>query len=167
MRLLEEKIQALEGQVNPDRNTIAQLKQAAAKERTLADKERVANETRERQGARSADESVSTIRTERETRQAERQREEQALRESKEEPVQKNLFGDKDLESIATVRATPENFQRLLDSDAVQKLRAKLDSLEKPTPVVSKATAIKGKQQKAAPGTQQLRLTAWPARPER
>jgi hypothetical protein len=144
LRLLEEKITALKGQVNPDRDVIAQLEKAVATERTLADKERVANETRERQGARSADESISTIRTERETRQAERQKEEQALRESKEEPLQKSLFGDKELEPIATVRATPENFQRLLNSNVVQKFKAKAAAMARPMSAMTAARKAKG-----------------------
>ena len=44
---------------------------------------------------------------------------------------QRELFGEKDLEPIATVRATPQNFMRFLDSAEVYKLRQKLGLLEK------------------------------------
>ena len=46
-------------------------------------------------------------------------------------PEQRELFGEKDLEPIATVRATPQNFMRFLDSAEVYKLRQKLGLLEK------------------------------------
>ena len=133
LRALEDKIQSLEGQVNPDKNIIAQLKQAAAKERVLADKERAASETRERQGSKSADESVSTVRTERETQQAERQKEDQAARELKQQQDQLDLFKPSSLKPIATTRATPQNFLRFLRSFVVYKMQDAIAALEKIT----------------------------------
>lgn len=40
-------------------------------------------------------------------------------------PDQRNLFGDKDLEPVATYRATPENFQRMLQSRDVKRAQAR------------------------------------------
>ena len=150
LRRAEQTLDALEGQVNPDRQMIARLKAAIAKERVLADKERAVNETRERQGSRSADESVSTIRTERETQQAERQKEDQAARELKQQQDQLDLFKAKDLEPSATTRATPENFMRLLRSGVVQELRSKLADIETIVPKVSKKEVAKAQQEKSA-----------------
>ena len=126
LRGLEEKIHALEGQVNPDRKIIAQLKQAAAKERVLADKERAASDVGERRGTKSADENVSTIRTERETQQAQMQLEEQQALGGK-PPIQKTLFGDKEL---GLFRATTNNFMRMLRSASVQNIRAKFKAVD-------------------------------------
>jgi hypothetical protein len=42
---------------------------------------------------------------------------------------QRELFGEKELEPIATVRATPTNFQKFLGSASVQRLRAKIKAL--------------------------------------
>ena len=133
LQLLEQKLVALQKQVNPDARLIAQIKNAIPKERELAAKERARNEATERRNLKSADESISTLRTERETSQAERQKEEQALRESKQEPVQKDLFGEKEIEQVATTRASTDNFIKLLNSNSVAKLRAqaqKLDGVE-------------------------------------
>jgi hypothetical protein len=127
LRALEDKIQALEGQVNPDRQIIAQLKQAAAKERVLADKERAASETRERRGSKSADESVSTVRTERETQQAERQKEDQAARNARQDQL--DLFKARDLEPTGFIRATVNRFLRFLKSGFVSNLRSKLSPI--------------------------------------
>jgi hypothetical protein len=44
---------------------------------------------------------------------------------------QQQLFSAKDLEPIATTRATPENFMRYLRSDAVQKLRTDIADVNK------------------------------------
>lgn len=46
-------------------------------------------------------------------------------------PAQRELFDEKDLEPLATVRATPQNFMRFLGSVEVYKLREKLGLLEK------------------------------------
>ena len=46
-------------------------------------------------------------------------------------PDQKDLFDTKDLEPLATTRATPQNFMRFLGSVEVYKLREKLGLLEK------------------------------------
>lgn len=148
LQLLEQKLVALQKQVNPDARLIAQIKNAIPKERELAAKERARNEATERRNLKSADESVSTLRTERETKQAERQKEEQTLRESKQEPIQKDLFGEKDLEPVATTRATPENFQRMLtsrDADRARKREAKQQAVEKTKAV---AEAKKSEEQK-------------------
>jgi hypothetical protein len=142
LRGLEEKIQALEGQINPDKNIIAQLKQAAAKERVLADKERVASEARERRGSKSADESVSTIRTERETQQAERQKEDQASREAKQPQDQLDLFKSGSLKPTATKRATPANFMRLLRSFNVYAKQDRLAEREKKAAAKNKSAKV-------------------------
>jgi hypothetical protein len=46
-------------------------------------------------------------------------------------PAQRELFDEKDLEPLATIRATPQNFMRFLGSVEVFKLREKLNLLEK------------------------------------
>ena len=65
-------------------------------------------------------------------------------------PDQRNLFGEKDLEPIATTRATPENFMRLLRSGVVQELRSKLADIETIVPKVSKKEIAKAQQEKTA-----------------
>jgi len=149
LRGLEEKIQALEGQINPDKNIIAQLKQAAAKERVLADKERVASETRERRGSKSVDESVSTIRTERETQQAERQKEDQASREAKQPQDQLDLFKPGSLEPTATKRSTPANFMRLLRSFNVYAKQDRLAERKKKAAAKNKAPIVEETKERA------------------
>jgi len=44
-------------------------------------------------------------------------------------PDQRELFGEKELEPVATVRATPENFRKFLGSATVFKLKQKLKAL--------------------------------------
>lgn len=44
-------------------------------------------------------------------------------------PDQRELFGEKELEPVATVRATPENFRKFLGSASVFKLKEKLKAL--------------------------------------
>ncbi len=46
-------------------------------------------------------------------------------------PAQRELFDEKDLEPLATIRATPQNFMRFLGSVEVYKMREKLGLLEK------------------------------------
>lgn len=141
--LLEQKLEALQKQVNPDARLIAQIKEALPKERELAAKERVVSEARERRGLKPADEGVSTIRTERERLQDER-----AAEATRAVGIQKSLFGEKELEPVATTRATPENFQRMLTSreaDRARKREAKQQAIEKTTAV---AEAKKTEEQK-------------------
>jgi hypothetical protein len=57
---------------------------------------------------------------------------------------QLGLFTPKELKPIATVRATPENFQRLLRSGAVQKLKAEAEALARPMAAVTAARKATG-----------------------
>ena len=73
-----------------------------------------------------------------EARKTERVAEEEQERVAKERMVadvgnveQRNLFGEKDLEPIATTRASAENFMKLLRSGTVSNMRAKIASIEK------------------------------------
>lgn len=73
-----------------------------------------------------------------EARKTERLAEEEKERVAKERMVanvgnveQRNLFGEKDLEPIATTRASAENFMKLLRSGTVSNMRAKIASIEK------------------------------------
>jgi hypothetical protein len=87
-----------------------------------------------------------------EARKAERLAEEKAEAERVERsgvnPDQKSWFGEKELEPVATTRATPENFQRMLTSreaDRARKREAKQQAIEKTT---AAAEAKKTEEQK-------------------
>lgn len=65
-------------------------------------------------------------------------------------PDQRDLFGEKELEPVATVRATPENFRRFLSSGAVYKIKEKLKALttqaEKQEQALSKKFTLPSKE---------------------
>ena len=57
---------------------------------------------------------------------------------------QLGLFTPRELAPIATVRATPENFQRLLNSNVVQKFKAKAAAMARPMSAMTAARKAKG-----------------------
>jgi hypothetical protein len=84
-----------------------------------------------------------------EARKAERLAEEKAEAERVERsgvnPDQKSLFGEKDLEPVATTRASTGNFIKLLNSSSVAKLRARAQKLDG---VANEIKAVESKAKK-------------------
>ena len=99
--LLREKLEAVKGQVSPDPRVVRQLEGEIDRVRKLA------------------------------AEAPEAAREVAAKTESGVPEGQRSLFGEKDLEPIATTRATPQNFMKFLDSAAVQGMRAKIAAAER------------------------------------
>lgn len=92
-----------------------------------------------------------------EARKAERLAEEKAEAERVERsgvnPDQKSLFGEKELEPVATTRATPENFQRMLTSreaDRARKREAKQQAVEKTAAAAQSKKTEEQKKKKEA-----------------